>query len=149
MIYRSVVEQTSANPDQQKRRLSDPKASVFVPPFRKNLKVPKNSVPTAVAPLPNMSVPPIKKKDTSESVHGKDLPYIESTAITSSDCEKGSIYSARKLEDQEAATKTTKEKQVENCTTVTCETKGRQVESLSPFFFIFNLLLMLYFYVVP
>lgn len=124
--------QTSSKPDHQKRRHSDPKAPVFIPPFRKNLKseMPKTSVPTAVAHVPSVFVPPFKKTDVSGSDCVKDSPQIpdNSPAITSSSCENGKNHTTRKPEDQEATVETKRAEQLENHTTDPCETKG-MVES--------------------
>ncbi|KAG7321641.1 hypothetical protein KOW79_014499 [Hemibagrus wyckioides] len=122
---RNVVGQASANQDHLKKRPSDPKAPVFIPPFRKNLKegMPKNCAPTAVAQVPSVFVPPIKKKDTSGNVHVKALPQIsgDSPAITSSSCESSNYHSAKKTEDQKAGETKRKEK-LENDTGVPDET---------------------------
>lgn len=126
------MDQTSANTDHLKSRPSDPKAPVFIPPFRKNLKagMPKNCVPTAVAQVPSVFVPPIKKKDASGRVYVKDSPQIssDSPAITSSSCENSRNHSGRKPEEQKAATETERQEKLENHTAVPCETKGMQVD---------------------
>ncbi|XP_060753690.1 breast cancer type 2 susceptibility protein isoform X3 [Neoarius graeffei] len=131
---RNIVDQTSANPDHLKRKPSDPKAPVFIPPFRKNLQpgTPKDRVPTAVAQVSGVFVPPIKKKDASGSVYVKDSPQIsgESPTIASSGCENGRNHSARKPEEQRAATETKREENLENHTTVSCETKVIWQQSL-------------------
>lgn len=134
LTYRNVVDQTSSDSDHQKRRPSDSKAPVFMPPFRKNLQVemPKNCLPTAVAQVPSAFVPPIKKKDASGSVcvKVKDSPQIsgDSAAVTSSSCEIGRNHSGGKAEDGKAAAETEREGMLENHTTDPCETKGRQVD---------------------
>ncbi|KAK3531907.1 hypothetical protein QTP70_034409 [Hemibagrus guttatus] len=121
----NVVGQASANQDHLKRRPSDHKAPVFIPPFRKILKkaTPKNCVLTAVAQVPSVFVPPIKKKDTSDNVHMKASPQIsgDSPAITSSSCESSNYHSAKKTEDQKAE-ETKREEKLENDTTVPGET---------------------------
>lgn len=119
------MDQTSTNPDHQKRRPSDPKAPVFIPPFRKKVEAPKDCVPTAAAQLPGAFVPPIRKKDASGSVYVKDSPRSSggSPAITSFNGENGTDHTTRKPEDQKAATET---KQLENPTIATCKTKGRR-----------------------
>ncbi|XP_026790782.3 breast cancer type 2 susceptibility protein isoform X2 [Pangasianodon hypophthalmus] len=131
---RNVVDQTSANPVHQIRRPSDPKAPVFIPPFQKNLKaeMPKNCVPTAVAQVPSVFVPPITKKNASGSVYVKDSPQIsgDSPAIKSSSCENSRNHSARKPEDQKAETQTNREEKLENHTTVPCEKKVIWQQSL-------------------
>ncbi|KAF4086441.1 hypothetical protein AMELA_G00106360 [Ameiurus melas] len=126
---RNVVDQTSANPDHQTRRPPDSKAPVFMPPFRKKVEVPKNCVPTVVAQVPSVFVPPVKKKDASGSVcvKVKDPPQIsgDSAAITSSSCEIGRNHSAGK-----AAAETKREGKLENRTTRPCETNVIRQHSL-------------------
>ncbi|KAK2831695.1 hypothetical protein Q7C36_016781 [Tachysurus vachellii] len=130
---RNVVDQASANQGHLKRRPSDPKAPVFIPPFRKNLKeeTPKTRVPTAVAQVPSVFVPPIKKKDTSGNVYVKDSPLIsaDSPAITSSSCESNMYHSARKT-DKQKTEETKREDMLENDTTVLGETNVIWQQSL-------------------
>ncbi|XP_047676855.1 breast cancer type 2 susceptibility protein isoform X2 [Tachysurus fulvidraco] len=122
---RTVMDQASANQGHLKRRSSDPKAPVFIPPFRKNLKeeTPQTRVPTAVAQVPSVFVPPIKKRATSGNVYVKDSPLIsaDSPAITSSSCESSKYHSARNT-DKQKTEETKREEMLENDTTVLGET---------------------------
>lgn len=88
--------------------------------------MPKNCVPTTVARVPNVFVPPIKKKDTSGKVHVKASPQIsgDSPAIISSSCESSNYHSAKKTEDHKAEETKRKEK-LEN---VPCETNSKQAD---------------------
>lgn len=145
------MDQTSAVPDHQKRSPSDPKAPVFIPPFRKNLNTEthKNCVPTAVAKVPVVVfVPPNKTKAASGSDYVKDSPQVsgDSPAITSSRCENDTNHTARKAEDQKAGTETVTLDQPENHTAVSSEPKGNpnptldNVWVLEPFTTLFTFL---------
>ncbi|KAL7832112.1 hypothetical protein AOLI_G00296600 [Acnodon oligacanthus] len=98
---RNFMDQKNSNSDLQtasslssgQKRGSDPKAVMFVPPFRKNKKseVEKACIPRDVK-VPSVFVPPVKK-DSVVSVHHvrssqKSSTDSESPSISSSGCEK-------------------------------------------------------------
>lgn len=121
------MDQTSANPDHVNRRPSDPRAPVFIPPFRKNLEagMPKNGVPTAGAQVPSVFVPPVKKKDTLGNVHVKDSPQVSgnSPAVTSSICERSEHHAAKNAASQKAE-ESMREK-LEHRSSIPGETNGK------------------------
>ncbi|XP_017564077.1 breast cancer type 2 susceptibility protein isoform X3 [Pygocentrus nattereri] len=86
--------QTASSLSSGQKRGSDPKAVMFVPPFRKNNKseVEKTCIPRDIAKVPSVFVPPVKK-DSVVSVHHvrssqKSSTDSESPSISSSGCEK-------------------------------------------------------------
>ncbi|KAI5099185.1 breast cancer type 2 susceptibility protein, partial [Silurus meridionalis] len=126
--FRDVVDQTSANPDPQKKRQSDPKAPIFIPPFCKKAEQPKRIVPPAAAQIRNTFVPPIKKNNVSGSVYVEgSTQHSDTSAITSSKCESSRNHSD---EDQKAVTGTERDEILENRSAVPCETKVIWQQSL-------------------
>ncbi|KAF5900401.1 breast cancer type 2 susceptibility protein isoform X1, partial [Clarias magur] len=125
---RDVLDPTPANLSHLKSRPSDLKAPVFIPPFRNNPKAetPKSCFPVPAAQVPSMFVPPIRKKEASDSVSVTDSSQIsgDSAAITSR------IHSAEKHEEQKLTTDTVREETLENRTTVTPESNVILQQSL-------------------
>ncbi|KAL6471416.1 hypothetical protein MHYP_G00200660 [Metynnis hypsauchen] len=86
--------QTASSLSSGQKRGSDPKAVMFVPPFRKNNKSEeeKTCIPRDITKVPSVFVPPVKK-DSVVSVHHvrssqKSSTDSESPSISSSGCEK-------------------------------------------------------------
>ncbi|XP_062873396.1 breast cancer type 2 susceptibility protein [Trichomycterus rosablanca] len=113
---RDVQNQQTTYSDHQKRSSDPQKPSVFMPPFRKNVKpeMAKNNMPTNVDQTASVFVPPAKKE---KSDHGRSSPQIstdsDSLLISSSS-------SGNKIEKGETAIK---KEEKRDQTTVPCETK--------------------------
>uniref|UniRef100_W5L0S8 BRCA2 DNA repair associated n=1 Tax=Astyanax mexicanus TaxID=7994 RepID=W5L0S8_ASTMX len=85
---RNIMDQNASKAlDGEKRRPSNPKAVIFIPPFQKNIKptrkVPTNYVSRDNAKVPTMFIPPVKKNPMSNVLQGNSIQ-----SCTDSDCEK-------------------------------------------------------------
>ncbi|XP_022524494.2 breast cancer type 2 susceptibility protein isoform X1 [Astyanax mexicanus] len=138
---RNIMDQNASKAlDGEKRRPSNPKAVIFIPPFQKNIKptrkVPTNYVSRDNAKVPTMFIPPVKKNPMSNVLQGNSIQ-----SCTDSDCEKLEKEDTLEVKPNTAGNHDSepekKEKEVEedvrieDRASVTCEEKDNESWSQS------------------